>query len=430
MADHLLPTLDSPYTLFLSELSTRVDDAVKQSRSDTVALTNPPVGTIRWNTLSAKWESNTGTVDIPAWTALTNTYGINVATANSWTTGRTIALTGDVTGTSGEWKGSGNISFSVALASVNANVGAFGGAAAVPMITVNAKGLVTAVSTAALGSMATQAANSVAVTGGAISATAITLVGAPDPVPTVEGLMEWGTEDSKLRIGDGAGTKVFTPDDLEATLLNKEMGEGCTWGGAAVLVANGGTGATTAGDARTNLGLGNVNDTSDANKPVSDAQQVSLNLKADLASPVFTGTPAAPTATAGTDTTQVATTAHVFAERANTATLTNKTLTGLKETKVTLAANNIDLALGNFFSKTISGATTLTVSNVPTTGTAASFILDLTNGGRATITWWSGVKWANGSAPTLTADGRDVLGFFSYDAGATWTGLVLAKDVK
>lgn len=44
-------------------------------------------------------------------------------------------------------------------------------------------------------------------------------------------------------------------------------------------------------------------------------------------SPALAGTPTAPTAAAGTNTTQVATTAHVFAERSNTATLTNKTLT-------------------------------------------------------------------------------------------------------
>lgn len=45
------------------------------------------------------------------------------------------------------------------------------------------------------------------------------------------------------------------------------------------------------------------------------------------ASPALTGTPTAPTAAAATNTTQIATTAHVFAERTNTATLTNKTLT-------------------------------------------------------------------------------------------------------
>ena len=38
------------------------------------------------------------------------------------------------------------------------------------------------------------------------------------------------------------------------------------------------------------VGLGNVDNTSDANKPVSTAQQTALNLKASLASPTFTGT--------------------------------------------------------------------------------------------------------------------------------------------
>jgi hypothetical protein len=47
------------------------------------------------------------------------------------------------------------------------------------------------------------------------------------------------------------------------------------------------------------VGLGNADNTSDANKPVSTAQQTALDLKADLASPTFTGTPAAPTAAGG-----------------------------------------------------------------------------------------------------------------------------------
>ena len=40
----------------------------------------------------------------------------------------------------------------------------------------------------------------------------------------------------------------------------------------------------------TAVGLGSVNNTSDASKPVSTAQQTALNLKANLASPIFTGT--------------------------------------------------------------------------------------------------------------------------------------------
>lgn len=41
---------------------------------------------------------------------------------------------------------------------------------------------------------------------------------------------------------------------------------------------------------KTDVGLANVDNTSDANKPVSTAQQTALNLKANLASPTFTGT--------------------------------------------------------------------------------------------------------------------------------------------
>jgi hypothetical protein len=45
-------------------------------------------------------------------------------------------------------------------------------------------------------------------------------------------------------------------------------------------IAGGGTGATTAAAARTNLGLGNVNNTSDAAKQISTATQAALDGKA------------------------------------------------------------------------------------------------------------------------------------------------------
>lgn len=109
---------------------------------------------------------------------------------------------------------------------------------------------------------------------------------------------------------------------------------------------------------------------------------------------------------------------------------TTPTLTGYRETRVAMPANAIDLSTGNFFTKTISGATTLTVSNVVATGSANSFVLELTNAGSATITWFSGVKWAGGTAPTLTAAGVDILGFYTHDGGTTWRGMVLAKDSK
>jgi len=63
--------------------------------------------------------------------------------------------------------------------------------------------------------------------------------------------------------------------------------------------------------AKGDVGLGNVDNTSDVNKPVSTAQQTALNLKANLASPTLTGVPLAPTASVDTNTTQIATTAYV-----------------------------------------------------------------------------------------------------------------------
>lgn len=48
---------------------------------------------------------------------------------------------------------------------------------------------------------------------------------------------------------------------------------------------------------KADVGLGNVDNTSDANKPVSTATQTALNLKAPLASPTFTGTVVLPAAT-------------------------------------------------------------------------------------------------------------------------------------
>ena len=109
---------------------------------------------------------------------------------------------------------------------------------------------------------------------------------------------------------------------------------------------------------------------------------------------------------------------------------TGSTITGLKETSVAMGANNIDLSLGNLFTKTISGATTLTVSNVPTSGISQSFILELTNGGSGTITWFSGAKFAKGTAPKLTASGKDIIGCYTLNGGTTWNVLVLGLDVK
>jgi hypothetical protein len=96
---------------------------------------------------------------------------------------------------------------------------------------------------------------------------------------------------------------------------------------------------TPAGLVKGDVGLGNVDNTSDANKPVSSATQTALDAKlasataattyAPLASAALTGTPTAPTAAVSTNTTQIATTEFVRAEVAalvNSATSTLDTL--------------------------------------------------------------------------------------------------------
>ena len=97
------------------------------------------------------------------------------------------------------------------------------------------------------------------------------------------------------------------PTTATAVALKLNASAVSTFGGTLVDDAD-------ASAARTTLGLGSVDNTADAAKPVSTATQNALNLKANLASPALTGTPTAPTAAADTNTTQVATTAYVQTE--------------------------------------------------------------------------------------------------------------------
>jgi len=102
-----------------------------------------------------------------------------------------------------------------------------------------------------------------------------------------------------------------------------------------------------------------------------------------------------------------------------------QTMTALKETKVAMGAHNIDLSAGNYFTYTLSGAQTLTISNVASSGSVSAFVLEVTNGGSAALTFFSGVTWAAATPPTLTASGVDTLAFFTTDGGTTWRGFVL-----
>lgn len=102
---------------------------------------------------------------------------------------------------------------------------------------------------------------------------------------------------------------------------------------------------------------------------------------------------------------------------------------GITEAKTAMAAADINLAAGGVFTKTISGATTLTVSGIPAAGQNACALLELTNGGSAVVTWPANSKFPGGGTPVLTAAGKDVLGLYVHD-GVTLNWLVLGKDVK
>lgn len=138
-----------------------------------------------------------------------------------------------------------------------------------------------------------------------------------------------------------------------------------------------------------------------------------------------------------------------FATLAGTETLTNKTL-GASTLSGTMSAadqivdqpklqdysetvnaigsigggtQDIDLEFGNVVTGTVdTSTTTFTFSNPPASGNAGSFTLILTNGGSQTVNWPASVDWAGGTAPTLTASGRDVLTFLTVDGGTIWYG--------
>lgn len=95
--------------------------------------------------------------DLQVTNAIAGSITGNAATATALATGRTIAITGDLAYTSPSFDGSGNVTAAGTLATVNSNVGTFGTATQSAAVTVNGKGLITAVSnitiTPAIGSI-------------------------------------------------------------------------------------------------------------------------------------------------------------------------------------------------------------------------------------------------------------------------------------
>ena len=140
----------------------------------------------------------------------------------------------------------------------------------------------------------------------------------------------------------------------------------------------------------------------------------SLGLKADLASPTFTGVPVAPTAAVATNTTQIATTAYVRGEVAALVNSAGATLDTLGE---------IATALGNdaSLSTTLTNAIALKAPLASPTFTGTNTVAALTASGLITASA-SGVAFTDGTQtkagiPSLTTIGTTISAAYNLSTG-------------
>lgn len=149
--------------------------------------------------------------------------------------------------------------------------------------------------------------------------------------------------------------------------------------------------------------------------------------KADIASPTFTGVPAAPTAAGGTNTTQLATTAFVTAAvpdisgKANTSDIgttiqaydadtaktdTAQTFTAAQRGTIGTLTDGAtitpDFATANNFTVTLAGNRTIANPTNLTAGQSGSIFIVQDGTGSRTAAWGSYWDFAGGTAPTLT----------------------------
>ena len=97
-------------------------------------------------------------------------------------------------------------------------------------------------------------------------------------------------------------------------------------------------------------------------------------------------------------------------------------ITGSQTSNISaMGANAVDCSAGNYFTKTITGATTFTFTNVPT-GVAYTFTMEVTLNGSNAITWPGSVKWPADTAPSITDGKTQLFVFLTDDGGTRWRG--------
>lgn len=83
-----------------------------------------------------------------------------------------------------------------------------------------------------------------------------------------------------------------------------------------------------------------------------------------------------------------------------------------------LNGSGINTALGNYFTATISGNSTISFTNSPS-NVSYSFAYEV-NHQTGTITWPGAVSWPSATAPTLTTGKTHIFMFVTDDSGSRW----------
>lgn len=169
---------------------------------------------------------------------------------------------------------------------------------------------------------------------------------------------------------------------------------------------------------------------------IATTEFVNAEIAAGLASPTFTGTPAAPTAAQGTNTTQVATTAYVQAEVGQTIqafdsdtakTDVAQTFTAAQRAEITAITFNAtmtpDFSLSNNFSVTLTGTGRIANPTNQVAGQSGSIFITQDGTGSRVLSWGdsggtSAWYWAGGTAPTLST-GANVKDRIDYIVAAS-----------
>lgn len=155
---------------------------------------------------------------------------------------------------------------------------------------------------------------------------------------------------------------------------------------------------TVGGITKSMIGLSNVNNTSDADKPVSTATQTALNLKANLASPNFSGNVVLP------DTTSIGSVTSAEIGRLSGVTSGIQSQLNGKQATITGAATTIDtenLTASRVLVSDSDGkvsalsqsAPVFVPANYSTLSNSNSFLIGYSaNGTLSTDPWWSGIQ--------------------------------------